>query len=199
MPALSGTVEAISIKALNEPDRFGNLHRCSIKLGEDWVSWGTTKKPEISYKEGDDYKTLQKGMEVEFMYVQNGDFKNIKKTSLAVISTEGAQASPPPSAPAQQQAAPAYKKPYVSSNVNPAEVGQCLNLAVDVLGLNTEELLDPKQVTIAIKWYKEVRELFTELYPTVEVSKHVVVEKPAKVAKKAEEQMPMDLSDDDPI
>jgi hypothetical protein len=37
------------------------------------------------------------------------------------------------------------------------------------------------------------------LYPTVEVSKHVVVEKPAKVAKKAEEQMPMDLSDDDPI
>jgi hypothetical protein len=199
MPALSGIVEAISIKALNEPDRFGNLHRCSIKLGEDWVSWGTTKKPEISYKEGDDYKTLQKGMEVEFMYVQNGDFKNIKKTSLAVISTEGAQASPPPSAPAQQQAAPAYKKPYVSSNVNPAEVGQCLNLAVDVLGLNTEELLDPKQVTIAIKWYKEVRELFTELYPTVEVSKHVVVEKPAKVDKKAAEQPPMDLSDDDPI
>jgi hypothetical protein len=194
MPALSGVVEAISIKALNEPDRFGNLHRCSIKLGEDWVSWGTTKKPEISYKEGENYKTLQKGMEVEFMYVQNGDFKNIKKTSLAVISTEGAQAAPPPSAPAQQQAAPAYKKPYVSSNVNPAEVGQCLNLAADVLGLDAEALLDPSQVTEAIKWYKEVRELFTELYPSV-----VVGAKPEPKAKKAEEQMPMDLSDDDEI
>jgi hypothetical protein len=198
MPALSGIVEAISIKALNEPDRFGNLHRCSIKLGEDWVSWGTTKKPEISYKEGDDYKTLQKGMEVEFMYKQNGDFKNISKTSLSVLSTAGAQAAPP-SAPAQQQAAPAYKPQAKGSFVNPAEVGQCLNLAADVLGLDAEGLLDPTQVTEAIKWYKEVRELFTELYPTVEVSKHVVVEKPAKVAKKAEEQMPMDLSDDDPI
>jgi hypothetical protein len=203
MPALSGVVEAISIKALNEPDRFGNLHRCSIKLGEDWVSWGTTKKPEISYKEGESYKTLQKGMEVEFMYKQNGDFKNISKTSLAVTSTEGAQAAAAPSAPAQQ-AAPAYKKPYVSSNVNPAEVGQCLNLAADVLGLDAEALLDTTQVTAAIKWYKEVRELFTELYPSVEVSK------PVKVAKKgidfdkirtpkAEEQPPMDLSDDDPI
>jgi hypothetical protein len=196
MPALSGNVEAISIKALNEPDRFGNLHRCSIKVGEDWVSWGTTKKPEISYKEGDSYKTLQKGMEVEFMYVQNGDFKNIKKTSLAVLSTEGAQAAPPPSMlyPAQQQAAPAYKKPYVSSNVNPAEVGQCLNLAADVLGLDADDLLDPQQVTEAIKWYKEVRELFTELYPSV-----VAGVKPEPKAKKAVEQPPMDLSDDDEI
>jgi hypothetical protein len=199
MPALSGIVEAISIKALNEPDRFGNLHRCSIKLGEDWVSWGTTKKPEISYKEGESYKTLQKGMEVEFMYKQNGDFKNISKTSLAVISTEGAQAAAAPSAPAQQQAAPAYKPQAKGSFVNPAEVGQCLNLAADVLGLDAEALLDTTQVTEAIKWYKEVRELFTELYPTVEVSKPVVKEKPVKAAKKAEEQMPMDLSDDDEI
>jgi hypothetical protein len=199
MPALSGIVEAISIKALNEPDRFGNLHRCSLKLGEDWVSWGTTKKPEISYKEGESYKTLQKGMEVEFMYKQNGDFKNISKTSLAVISTEGAQAATPPSAPAQQQAAPAYKPQAKGSFVNMAEVGQCLNLSVDVLGLDAEALLDTTQVTEAIKWYKEVRELFTELYPSVEVSKPVVKEKPAKAAKKAEEQPPMDLSDDDPI
>jgi hypothetical protein len=197
MPALSGIVQNIYIKSLSEPDRFGNLHRCGFKIGEDLVSWGTTKKPEISYKEGEDYKQLQNGMEVEFMYVQNGDFKNIKKTSLAVLSTEGAQAAPP-SAPAQQ-AAPAYKPQAKGSFVNPAEVGQCLNLAADVLGLDAEALLDPTQVTEAIKWYKEVRELFTELYPTVEVSKPVVVEKPAKVAKKAEEQPPMDLSDDDPI
>ena len=198
MPALSGIVEAISIKALNEPDRFGNLHRCSIKLGEDWVSWGTTKKPEISYKEGENYKTLQKGMEVEFMYKQNGDFKNISKTSLAVISTEGAQAAPPPSAPAQQQAAPAYKPQAKGSFVNPAEVGQCLNLAADVLGLDAEGLLDPAQVTEAIKWYKEVRELFTELYPSV-VAGGKPEAKPKPVAKKAIEQPPMDLSDDDEI
>mgnify|MGYP003675924793 CR=1 FL=1 len=197
MPALSGIVEVISIKALNEPDRFGNLHRCSIKIGEDWVSWGTTKKPEISYKEGENYKTLQKGMEVEFMYVQNGDFKNIKKTSLAVLSTEGAQAAPPPSAHAQQQAAPAYKPQAKGNFVNPAEVGQCLNLAADVLGLDAEALLDPTQVTEAIKWYKEVRELFTELYPSVVAGKEAP--KPEPAAKKAPVQTPMALSDDDPI
>jgi hypothetical protein len=194
MPALSGNVDAISIKALNEPDKFGNLHRCSIKVGEDWVSWGTTKKPEISYKEGDSYKTLQKGMEVEFMYKQNGDFKNISKTSLAVLSTEGAQAAPPPSAPAPQQAAPAYKPQAKGNFVNPAEVGQCLNLAADVLGLDAEALLDPSQVTEAIKWYKEVRELFTELYPSV-----VAGVKPEPKAKKTVEQPPMVLTDDDEI
>jgi hypothetical protein len=190
MPALSGVVEAISIKALDEADRFGNLHRCSLKLGEDWVSWGTTKKPEISYKEGDSYKTLLKGMEVEFMYKQNGDFKNISKTTLAVISTEGAQAAPPPKAPVQQQAAPAYKPQAKGGFVNPAEVGQCLNLAVDVLGLDAEALLDPEKVSVAIGWYKEVRELFTELYPSVVAG---------KTPPKNEKQIPLDLSDDDPI
>jgi hypothetical protein len=197
MPALSGIVQNIYIKSLSEPDRFGNLHRCGFKIGEDLVSWGTTKKPEISYKEGENYKQLQNGMEVEFMYKQNGDFKNISKTTLSVLSTDGAQAAPPPSAPAQQQAAPAYKPQAKGSFVNPAEVGQCLNLAVDVLGLDAEALLDPAQVTIAIKWYKEVRELFTELYPSV-----VLGAAPTKLepkAKKAVEQPPMDLSDDDEI
>jgi hypothetical protein len=194
MPALSGIVQNIYIKSLSEPDRFGNLHRCGFKIGEDLVSWGTTKKPEISYKEGENYKQLQNGMEVEFMYKQNGDFKNISKTTLAVISTEGAQAAPPPSAPAQQQAAPAYKPQAKGSFVNPAEVGQCLNLAADVLGLDADDLLDPQQVTEAIKWYKEVRELFTELYPSV-----VVGAKPEPKAKKAVEQPPMVLTDDDEI
>jgi hypothetical protein len=194
MPSISGIVEAISIKPLNEPDRFGNLHRCSIKIGEDWISWGTTKKPEISYKEGENYKTLQKGMEVEFMYKQNGDFKNISKTSLSVLSTEGAQAAPPPSAPAQQAAA--YKAPQAKGGfVNPAEVGQCLNLAADVLGLDAEALLDTTQVTAAIQWYKEVRELFTELYPSVVAGKAPVKEVPKAVVEKPV----VDLSDDDPI
>jgi hypothetical protein len=203
MPAITGHVEAISIKSLNEPDRFGNLHRCSIKVGEEWVSWGTTKKPEISYKEGENYKTLQKGMEVEFMYKQNGDFKNISKTSLSVLSTEGAQSAPPPSAPAPQQAAPTYKPQAKGEFVNGAIIGQCLNLAVNTLGLSKSDVLDRAKVAEAIKWYKESVELFTELYPSV-----VAGAKPEPKTKKGidfdkirtpVEQPPMDLSDDDPI
>jgi hypothetical protein len=72
-----------------------------------------------------------------------------------------------------------------------------LNLAADVLGLDAEALLDPTQVTAAIKWYKEVRELFTELYPSVVATPKP---KPEPVGKKAPEQpLTMDLSDDDPI
>jgi hypothetical protein len=202
MPALSGIVEAISIKALNEPDRFGNLHRCSIKLGEDWVSWGTTKKPEISYKEGENYKTLQKGMEVEFMYKQNGDFKNISKTSLAVISTEGAQAVAP-SAPAQPQAAPAYKPQAKGSFVNPAEVGQCMNLAAHIGGYSSHDMLDPEKACEAIQWYKRSRQLFTSLFEGVCVEETLpkAPPKPKSTAKKAVERPPMvmDLSDDDEI
>jgi hypothetical protein len=195
MPALSGIVQNIYIKALNEPDRYGNLHRCGFKIGEDLVSWGTTKKAEISYKEGENYKQLQNGMEVEFMYKQNGDFKNISKTTLSVLSTEGAQAAPPPSAPAQQQAAPAYKAPQAKGEfVNGAIIGQCLNLAVNTLGLSKDDVLDRDKVAEAIKWYKESVELFTELYPSV-----VGGAKPEPKAKKAVEQPPMVLTDDDEI
>jgi hypothetical protein len=202
MPALSGIVEVISIKALNEPDRFGNLHRCSIKIGEDWISWGTTKKPEISYKEGENYKTLQKGMEVEFMYKQNGDFKNISKTSLSVLSTALVLVPPPPpSAPTQQQAAPAYKPQAKGEFVNGAIIGQCFNLAVNTLGLSKDDVLDRAKVTEAIKWYKESVELFTELYPSVVAGKAPVKEGVdfASKLKAAVEKPLVDLSDDDPI
>ena len=193
MPSISGIVEVISIKPLNEPDRFGNLHRCSIKIGEDWISWGTTKKPEISYKEGENYKTLQKGMEVEFMYKQNGDFKNISKTSLSVLSTEGAQAA---QAPQPQQQAAAYKAPQAKVEfVNGAIIGQCLNLAVTTLGLSKDDVLDRAKVAEAIKWYKESVELFTELYPSVVAGKAPVKEVPKAVVEKPV----VDLSDDDPI
>jgi len=195
MPALTGIVEAISIKTMPEPDRFGNEFRGSIKVGEDWVSWGGLKKQSISYKEGDSYHELLKGMEIEFMYKQNGDFKNISKTTLSVLNTEGAQAKAP-SAPPPQRAttqAPQAKGGFV----NPAEVGQCLNLAADVLGLDAEGLLDKGQVTEAIKWYKEVRELFTELYPTVTTAPPVKKEAPKQDARPT--PPPMDLSDDDPI
>lgn len=208
MPALTGIVEAISIKPMNEPDRFGNEFRGSIKVGEDWVSWGGLKKQSISYKEGDSYHELLKGMEIEFMYKQNGDFKNISKTTLSVLNTEGAQAKAP-SAPPPQRAttqAPQAKGGFV----NPAEVGQCLNLAVDVLHFDESDLLNKTKVTKAIKWYKEVRELFTELYPTVTTAPPVKKESPEhkaqveRLSKTLKQDArptppPQDFSDDDPI
>jgi hypothetical protein len=166
MPNTSGAVDVVNIKEMPAADNYGNTHRASLKIvGEDkWYSYGTIKKPEINIKTNGEWSKLQKGMQVEFMYDVNGDFCNIKKQSFSITNTE-CEDSPQPvvkqSQPAQQpQSAPASKGAFV----NPAEVGQCLNLAVEVMKLNAEDLLNDAKVTEAITWYKAVREKFNALY-----------------------------------
>tara|TARA_R100000541_G_scaffold6156_1_gene13635 strand:+ start:86 stop:451 length:366 start_codon:yes stop_codon:yes gene_type:complete len=89
MPAINAVVEAISIKEMPAPDKFGNTHRSNIKVGEDWFSYGTLKKAQINIKTNGEWNELQKGMEVEFMYDVKGDFKNIKKQSFSITDTSG--------------------------------------------------------------------------------------------------------------
>lgn len=197
MPALTGIVEAISIKPMPEPDRFGNEFRGSIKVGEDWVSWGGLKKQSISYKEGDSYHELLKGMEIEFMYKQNGDFKNISKTTLSVLNTEGAQAKAP-SAPPPQRAttqAPQAKGGFV----NPAARGQAMNLAVEVLGYKKDDFADSKKIVDAIQWYLKSAKAFEDLWSTAEKGEEPVKATALVAPKVTREVPPMDLSDDDPI
>ena len=167
MPAINGTVEFLSIKEMAKPDNYENTHRASIKIGDKWYSYGTIKKDKVNIKTGDSWTELQKGMEVEFMYDQNGDFANIKKKTFSITDASGAVASAPVRQPSVQgQGTQGGSK---SSFVNPAEIGQCLNLAADVLKLDGKELLNPEKVTEAISWYKEVRALFNELYEGVEL------------------------------
>lgn len=197
MPFKSGTIEAVSIKAMPAPDKYANTFRASFKIEEEWYSYGAIKKETINVKNKDEWIQLSKGMEIEFQFDENGDFKNVKKTTLGVLNIEGAQAVPTPSAPPQQQRATSQPAQAKGSFVNPAEVGQCLNLAVDVLGYQQDDLLVASKVTEAIKWYKEVRELFTELYPTVTTAPPVKKEAPKQDARPT--PPPLDLSDDDPI
>jgi hypothetical protein len=125
MPAFQSVVEAISIKPLSEPDRYGNTFRASVKFGEDWYSWGSLKKEEINFKNGSGWHRLAKGDEIEGMYKENGDWKNIQPKTVTLVS-EG-KGTPPP------QAKPAAKSSG-DSFVNPAEIGQCMNLAVQRRG-----------------------------------------------------------------
>jgi len=179
MPAINAVVEAISIKEMPSPDKFGNTHRANLKIGEDWFSYGTVKKPQINIKTNGEWNELQKGMEVEFMYDVNGDFKNIKKQSFSITNTAGGQ-------PAQQhtQSAPPTQgsAPQRGVNVNPAEVGQCLNLAAEVLKYSGDDLTNPDKVKVAIQWYKRTSQLFTTLYPVVDVEE-TLQEKPASKKK----------------
>jgi hypothetical protein len=167
MPHLNATIEAIAIKPLAQPDNYGNTFRVGMKFGEDWYSYGTIKKDQLDVKVGNDWVTVTKGMEVEFMYKVNGDFKNVEKKSFTVTNQEGGVAprQAQQQAPQQQSANTAQSK---GSFVNPAEVGQCLNLAVECLGFSSADCTNPDKVVEAIQWYKRTRQLFSTLYPTVD-------------------------------
>ena len=186
MPHMTGNIEAISIKEMPQPDNYGNVFRASLKIGEDWVSYGTLKKDAINVKVGSDWMQVAKGMEVEFMYKQNGDFKNIDKKSFSITDASSAQAPQAPRASTPQAPQQAGK-----NFVNPATVGACLNLAIEVLGYKKADFDDEKKLIEAIRWHKSTFDKLLELYPTVEAVA------PKKVAPKAkEEDAPFEYDDE---
>jgi hypothetical protein len=189
MPHLNATIEAIAIKPLAQPDNFGNTFRVGLKFGEDWYSYGTIKKDQLDVKVGNDWITVTKGMEVEFMYKENTAdngtvYKNVDKKSFTVTNQEGGVAprQAQQQAPQQQSANTAQSK---GSFVNPAEVGQCLNLAVECLGFSSADCTNPDKVVEAIQWYKRTRQLFSTLYPTVDLEEELPKVKPKPKAKPA--------------
>ena len=191
MPAINGTVQFLSIKEMAKPDNYENTHRASIKIGDKWYSYGTIKKDKVNIKTGDSWTELAKGMEVEFMYDQNGDFANIKKKTFSITDASGAE----PPAPVQQSSVQGQGTQGGSKNsfVNPAEIGQCMNLAAHIGGYTTHDMLNPEKVCEAIQWYKRSRQMFTSLYEGVDMEK--TLPKESKPQKEAPE--PENYDDDD--
>jgi len=179
MPHITGKIEAISIKEMAKPDNYDNKYRDSMKIGDEWFSFGTTKKPEISVKMGETWTVLQKGMEIEFMYDINGDFKNIKKKTVSITDTSGAVAS----APVQQQAPSGTQGAAKAGYVNPATVGACLNLAIEVLGYKKKDFEDEAKLKEAILWHKTTFDKMLALYPTVDAEEGRLVNSAGTVSK----------------
>jgi hypothetical protein len=204
MPHLQSTIEAVAIKPLAQPDNFGNTFRVGMKFGEDWYSYGTIKKDQLDVKVGNDWVTVTKGMEVEFMYKENTAdngtvYKNVEKKSFTITNQEGGVApraaqQQAPQQQGQQQQAPASK----GSFVNPATVGACLNLAIEVLGYTKKDFEDEGKLRAAIKWHKTTFDKMLTLYPTVEVGEEEVVKSKPK-AKPAPAPVVEDSYDDDDI
>ena len=198
MPHLNATIEALAIKPLAQPDNYGNTFRVGLKFGEDWYSYGTIKKDQLDVKVGNDWVTVTKGMEVEFMYKVNGDFKNVEKKSFSITNQEGGVAPRQAQQQAPQQSA--NNAQSKGSFVNPAEVGQCLNLAVECLGFSSADCTNPDKVVEAIQWYKRTRQLFSSLYPTVDLEEELPPPpKPKPKAKPAPAPVVEDSYDDDDI
>lgn len=164
MPFKESTVEAVSVKPMKTPDKFNNTYRYSIMVEKNWYSCGSGKSERLNVKDGKgDYQSLSKGDKVEFKYTENGQWNNIDMKTFSLLeigdSTSGGNRSVKPVQTVQK----------IGEFVNPAEVGQCINLAGSVLGFTEQDFTNDAKIKEAISWYKSVRESFSKLYPTVEI------------------------------
>lgn len=163
MPSINAQVEAISIKEMPSPDKYGNSHRANIKVGEDWFSYGALKKPQINIKSGGDWHELQKGMEVEFMYDVNGDFKNIKKQSFTITNVESATSTPTPK-PKNTGTSSTANKDFV----NPAALGNAGNYLMHSLEFKHEDMMDDDKILEGLVKYHKSREQLARFWEKAE-------------------------------
>ena len=142
---------------------FTHRHTIQMESGE-WIGFGESHLEDFMVEDDDGkWKILGAGSEVLIKYEEKGDFKNAKKGGLTILDlVVGEKFGGGQKTDTQSTS--------TGGNVNPAEVGQCLNLAVEVLKLDGKELLDDSEVTKAIAWYKSVRAKFNDLYAGVEAS-----------------------------
>jgi hypothetical protein len=201
MPSVNGIIEVVSIKPLDNPDKYGNTFRASLKIGEDWYSFGSLKKDVINVKDGSGWTQVTKGMEVEFMFKENGSFKNVQKASFSITDKSNAQAAP---APSQQASKPQQQQSNGKEYVNPQSVGACLNLAVQVLGYTKKDFEDENKLRAAIAWHKGTFAKLMDMYADVDAatpSKPKPKPKSAPVEDKPpfDEDLDMDYDDDLPI
>lgn len=158
MPLAQGKIEAISVKMMPQADQFDNTHRVNFLMGageqETWYSLGSSKGGAYANK---DIPELHRGDVVEFMYDINGDFKNVKRatmtlTQAAAVTTTGSITGAVVS--------------KIGGSPNPAEVGQAMNLAVQ-LNPDVKQYSDFNNQDIirgAIIDYRNLKKQFTDLW-----------------------------------
>lgn len=184
MPAFQSVVEAISIKPLSEPDRYGNTFRASVKFGEDWYSWGSLKKQEINFKNGSGWHQLAKGDEIEGMYKQNGDFKNIQPKTVTLIA-EGKGAPAPQAKPAAKTSG----EPFI----NPSAIGNAGNYLMHCLEFTHSDMMDDEKILEGLVKYHESREQLYKFWIKAEgmtSSRGKKAEKPLTEKHKANVETP---------
>lgn len=165
MPFKESTVEAVSVKPMQTPDQFNNTHRYSIMVDKNWYSCGSGKSERLNVKDAEgNYQTLSKGDKVEFKYTENGQWKNIDMKTFSLLEIGGSTSEE------NKSVKPVQTVQKIGEFVNPAEVGQCINLAGSVLGFTEQDFTNDAKIKNAIAWYKSVRERFSNLYPTIEIS-----------------------------
>ena len=153
MPSAQVKVEKVFLKALNQPDQFGNTHRAKLVSGGVWYELGSTKQStfgQLKTKAG----FITEGALVEFMYDQSpssqpggSPFNNVIMNSVRILQPGVAPKATQQQATQQyQQSAPPPQQQYSQPNQAPqqvqyqspqregVQVGAAINQAVALLG-----------------------------------------------------------------
>lgn len=162
---VTGKVKAVRFKKKAKPDNFDNIYTAMIFIegvnkpdGDGEICFlGNTKKEKLVGKKDGDYIDVLPGHEVKFGFKENNGFYNYKG-GVEVTGGEGRSQG----SGAQNQTG-TFENRYDPNKPNPAEVGQCINLAVELkLAKKYEDLLNPEVIDLAIRSYKEVKKTFTD-------------------------------------
>ena len=187
MPVKSLTVKRVFIKDI-DPPRVSTFEGKEIitknnvsfeDTDGEWYSLGGcdfSKRGYIYTKNGD----ITEGAELDVVYTEreyNGKvYKDTKKTKIEITKKGVARPSKVESGGTAGTTQATY-----SGGPNPAAVGQCINIAIDLkLASSYEELLDPKVVAEAVAKYNEAKDVYTAAMankPVVKVEvKEVVID-----------------------
>ena len=172
MNMVLGTVGYVSFKELTTPDNYGNTHRYSVVIegvnGNDGKSifFGGTLKdkgygPQINAKFNGGWAQVEKGDSVKFGFTRNGNWFNVKG-GIQLTEKGTGQAQQPQ--PVQINRQNPVQKTVQVGNVNPAEIGQCINLATMSNGLALADLLDKETAIKQIQLYKKVKAFLAEVW-----------------------------------
>ena len=126
---VQGKIEKIVSKPIDK-DKFDNVFRVSVKVGEAWIGLGGAKREGLSIQKGKEWIELKAGDEVVITAEENGDYLNAKRSDVKLLkAAEGAVAVPGSPLPPKKPTAVAST--FVDRDVE-IKAGMFFNKAVDV-------------------------------------------------------------------
>lgn len=159
MPIKEGKITKVWTQAIAKPDQFGNTHRVSFIIDDDFYQIGNSKSvrsPVYVNKENTD---VSEGDLVSFRFenkeVGGKIYKNIDKKSFN-IEEKGPRE--------QATTSTGANKSNKKEEVHGGEVGQAMNFAKDLGLLKWKDFSDKDKVRAFIKQFRQARVLWTEMY-----------------------------------
>ena len=129
---VQGKIEKIVSKPIDK-DKFDNVFRVSVKVGEAWIGLGGAKREGLAIQKGKEWIELKAGDEVVITAEENGDFLNAKRSDVKLLkAAEGVIAVPgSPLPPKGGKTAVASPSAFVDRDAE-IKAGMFFNKAVDV-------------------------------------------------------------------